>query len=75
MNSPNYRGENRKKEIINEIAELSRLLSMVPSDETIEIKNPMTHEIMVLSDWLDDSRESLLKLCGLISRELDISLR
>ena len=66
--------ETRKKEIITEIAELSRLLSMVPSDATMEIKNPLTQQTMVLSDWLNDSRDSLLKLSHMISRELDISL-
>lgn len=65
----------QKKEIINQIAELSRLLAMIPSDDTIEINTPMVENKMILSDWFSGARRSFLKLSLLISKELDIDLQ
>lgn len=50
--------EDLKKEIIAQIADLSRLLGMIPSDDTA----------------VSDARTSFLKLSILISQALDIKL-
>jgi len=50
--------EDLKKEIIVQIADLSRLLGMIPSDDIT----------------VSDARDSFLKLVILISRTLDIKL-
>ena len=50
--------EDLKKEIIAQIADLSRLLGMIPSDDTT----------------VSDARTSFLKLSILISQALDIKL-
>ena len=65
----------QKTKIITQIAELSRLLGMIPSDDTIKIHEPLTQNEMVLSDWLSGTRDSFLKLSLLISKELDIQLQ
>jgi hypothetical protein len=75
MNPSREEYKNRKTEIVTQIAELSRLLGMIPSDDTIELHEPMTHHNMVLSDWLGAARDSFLKLSLLISQELDIQLQ
>ena len=67
--------EDQKIKIITQIAELSRLLGMIPSDDTIKINEPLTQNKMVLSDWLSATRDSFLKLSLLISKELDIQLQ
>ena len=67
--------EDQKRKIITQIAELSRLLGMIPSDDTIEIYESLTQNKMVLSDWLSTTRDSFLKLSLLISKELDIQLQ
>ena len=67
--------EDQKIKIIIQIAELSRLLGMIPSDSTINIHEPLTHNSMVLSDWLSATRDSFLKLSLLISKALDIQLQ
>lgn len=69
------KSEGQKTKIIAQIAELSRLLGMIPSDDTIEIHDPMTKNRMALSDWLSSTRDSFLKLSLLISKELDTQLR
>jgi hypothetical protein len=75
MNQPQEEFEGQKAKIITEMAELSRLLGMIPSDETIKIHEPLTENKMVLSDWLSATRDSFLKLSLLISKELDIQLQ
>jgi len=75
MNQPQETCEGQKTKIITQIAELSRLLGMIPSDDTIEIYEPLTQNKMVLSDWFRASRDSFLKLSLLISKELDIQLQ
>lgn len=75
MNQPQEEFEGQKTKIITQIAELSRLLGMIPSDDTIKIHEPLTQNKMVLSDWLSATRDSFLKLSLLISKELDIQLQ
>jgi hypothetical protein len=75
MNDPQEKFEGQKTKIITQIAELSRLLGMIPSDDTIKIHEPLTQNKMVLSDWLSATRDSFLKLSLLISKELDIQLQ
>ena len=67
--------EDQKLKISAQTAELSRLLGMIPSDGTIYVHEPMTHNSMVLSDWLDTTRDSFLSLSLLISKALDIQLQ
>ena len=67
--------EDRKIKIAEQIAALSRLLGMIPSDDTIELSEPMTHHSKVLSEWLNEARNSFLKLSVLIGKELDIQLQ
>ncbi|HUT72433.1 MAG TPA: hypothetical protein VMW89_17320 [Desulfatiglandales bacterium] len=67
--------EDRKIKIAQQIAVLSRLLGMIPSDDTIELSEPMTHHSMALSEWLNDARNSFLKLSVLIGKELNIQLQ
>ncbi len=62
-------------EIIAHIAELSRLLGMIPSDSTVNVREPMTDNTMELSNWLNTTRGSFLKLSLLVSKALDIQLR
>ena len=75
MNQPQEKFEGQETKIILQIAELSRLLGMIPSDDTIKIHEPLTQNKMVLSDWLSATRDSFLKLSLLISKELDIQLQ
>jgi hypothetical protein len=75
MNQPQERSGGQKTKIIEQIAELSRLLAMIPSDDTINIHEPLTQNEMVLYDWFSDTRNSFLKLSLLISKELDIPLQ
>ena len=67
--------EDHKIKIIAQTSKLSRLLGMIPSDDTIKIHEPLTQNKMVLSDWLSATRDSFLKLSLLISKELDIQLQ
>lgn len=62
-------------QISAQIAELSRLLGMIPSDDTVHIHEPLTQNSMILSDWFSASRKSFLNLSLLISKELDIQLQ
>ena len=75
MNQSQEISEDQKTIIVTQIAELSRLLGMMPSDETITLHEPLTQNKMVLSDWLNTTRHSFLKLSLLISRELDVQLQ
>jgi hypothetical protein len=74
MNQPQEKSEDQKTKIITQIAELSRLLGMIPADDTTKI-GPLTQNKMALSDWLRTTRDSFLKLSLLISKELDIQLQ
>ena len=75
MNGPQETSEDQKMKIIAQTAELSRLLGMIPSDDTIDVHEPMTQNTMALSDWLSTTRDSFLKLSLLIGKALDIQLR
>ena len=75
MSHPHEKLEGQRTEIVTQIAALSRLLGMRPSDDTIKIRAPLTQDEMVLSDWLGAARDSFLKLSLLISKELDIQLQ
>ena len=74
MNHPKEKFEGDKTKIVIQIAELSRLLGMIPSDDTIKIHEPLTKNNMILSDWFSATRNSFLKLSLLISKELDVQL-
>ena len=75
MSEPQENFEDQKMKIIAQTAELSRLLGMIPSDSTIDVHEPMTHNTMSLSNWLSTTRDSFLKLSLLISKALDIQLQ
>lgn len=66
---------NQKVQIAAQVAELSRLLGMIPSDGTIEIQEPLTQNKIALSDWFSATRNSFLKLSLLISKEMDIQMQ
>lgn len=66
--------EDLKKEIMLQIGDFSRLLGMIPSDDTITVSEPVTLNSMPLSKWFSDTRDSFLKLSILISQALDINL-
>jgi len=71
MSEPEENFEDQKILIMAQTAELSRLLGMVPSDSTIDVHEPMTHNTMSLSNWLSTTRDSFLKLSLSISKALD----
>ncbi|MGV7223966.1 MAG: hypothetical protein ACQ9MH_20880 [Nitrospinales bacterium] len=75
MNKYQEKFECDRTKIVIQIAELSRLLGMIPSDDTIQILEPLTKNKMDLSDWFNVTRTSFLKLSVLISKELDIQLQ
>lgn len=75
MSGPQENIEDQKIKIIAEIAELSGLLGMIPSDDSIDVHEPMTNNSMVLSNWLSAIRDSFLRLSLLISKALDIQLQ
>ena len=63
-----------KTKIVEQIADLSRLLGMIPSDDTIAVNEPMTQNSMELSKWISDTRNSFLKLSILLAKSLDLNL-
>ena len=75
MSEPQEIFEDQKIKIIAQTADLSRLLGMIPSDGTIDVHEPMTHNSMELSNWLSVTRDSFLRLSLLISKALDIQLQ
>ena len=64
-----------KIEIAAQIADLSRLLGMIPSDDTIEVKEPVTHNSMPLSTWLSDTRNSFMRLSILLDKAMTLNLQ
>jgi hypothetical protein len=64
-----------KTEIITQIADLSKLLGMIPSDDTVTVNEPVTQKSMELSKWFDDTRKSFLKLSVLLDKTLDLNLQ
>ncbi len=61
--------------ILEQIADLSRLLGMIPSDDTIAVIQPGTHNSMQLSKWFNETRNSFLKLTLLLNKALDLDLQ
>ena len=64
-----------KTKIVEQIADLSRLLGMIPSDDTIAVNEPVTHNSMQLSKWFSETRNSFLKLSLLLNKSLDLNLQ
>ena len=64
-----------KSEIIAQIADLSKLLGMIPSDDTVTVNEPVTQKSMELPKWFDDTRKSFLKLSILLDKTLDLNLQ
>jgi len=67
--------QDQKMKIAKQIAALSRLLGMIPSNDILQLSEPVTDHSMALSEWLNEARNSFLKLSVLIGKELDIQLR
>jgi hypothetical protein len=63
-----------KKEIIAQIADLSKLLGMIPGDDTATVNEPVTQKSMELSKWFDDTRKVFFKLSILLNKTLDLNL-
>ena len=74
MTEPKERSADKTK-IVEQIADLSRLLGMIPSDDTIAVNEPVTHNSMQLSKWFSETRNSFLKLSLLLNRSLDLNLQ
>jgi len=64
-----------KIEIIAQIADLSKLLGMIPSDDTVTVNEPVTQKSMELSKWFDNARKSFLKLSILLYKTLDLNIQ
>jgi hypothetical protein len=52
MNTSSKKLEDQKTKVIEQVAELSRLLGMIPSDDTIILREPLTQKSILISDWL-----------------------
>lgn len=61
-----------KTKIMGQIADLSRLLGMIPSNDTVTVSDPVTLDSVELSEWFGETRDSFLKLSLLIGRALDL---
>ena len=61
-----------KTEIMGQIADMSRLLGMIPDDDAVSLKDPVTFKTMELSEWFSETRDSFLRLSLLIGRALDL---
>ena len=64
-----------KAKIIAQIADLSKLLGMIPSDDTVTVNEPVTQKSMELSKWFEDTRKSFLKLSILLDKTLDLNIQ
>ncbi|MFC1824407.1 hypothetical protein ACFL9T_16990 [Thermodesulfobacteriota bacterium] len=64
-----------KTKIVEQIADLSRLLGMIPSDDTIAVNEPVTHKSMELSKWFSETRNSFLRLSIQLDKALDLNLQ
>ena len=67
--------EDIRSEIKKQIADLSKLLGMIPGDDTIAVSEPGTHDSIALSILFSDARNSFLKLSTLIGKALDLDLQ
>ncbi len=59
--------------ILEQIADLSKLLGMIPSDDTVTVNEPVTHNSMELSEWLSKTRDSFLELSILLEKAFSVS--
>ncbi|MDY6845320.1 MAG: hypothetical protein SVW57_14680 [Thermodesulfobacteriota bacterium] len=73
MTEPKENGVD-KTELIKQIADLSRLLGIIPSDDTIAVNEPVTQKSMELSEWLSETRNSFLRLSIQLDKALDLNL-
>jgi hypothetical protein len=73
MTAPREDGVDKGR-IVEQIADLSRLLGMIPSDDTIAVHEPVTQHSMQLSEWLRETRNAFQQLSLLLSRSLDLHL-
>lgn len=48
---------------------------MIPSDDTVTVNEPVTHNSMELSKWFSKTRDSFLKLSILLGKALDLNLQ
>ena len=64
-----------KMNIVEQTADLSKLLGMIPSDDTISVVEPLTNNSMQLSKWFSETRNSFLKLSLLLNKTLDLNLQ
>jgi len=64
-----------KSQITAQIADLSKLLGMIPSDDSVTVNDPVTQKSVALSKWFDDTRKSFLKLSILLAKSLDLELQ
>ena len=64
-----------RTKIVEQIADLSRLLGMIPSDDTVTVSEPATHKSMELSEWLNETRNSFLQLSIQLDSALDLNLQ
>jgi hypothetical protein len=64
-----------KAEIVKQIADLSRLLGMIPGDDTVPVTEPVTKNTMPLSEWFAEARDSLLRLSTQLDKALDLNLQ
>ena len=67
--------EEKKIEISAQIAELSRLLGMRPSDTTITMQESLMQSEMGISDWLSAIRIHFHKLSTFIGKKMRISMQ
>ena len=63
-----------KAKIVGQIADLSRLLGMIPDDDTVILNEPVTHKSMELSKWLSETRNAFLRLSIQLDKALDLKL-
>ena len=64
-----------KTEILTKIGELSKLLGMIPADDSVVLNDPLLRNSMGLSEWLNDVRSHHLELSTLVGRALDLQLQ
>ena len=64
-----------KREIISKIGELAKLLGMIPADDSVVLNDPLRENSMVLSQWLNDTRNRFNELATLVGRALDLQLQ
>ena len=60
--------------IIEHLSDLSKLLGMIPVDDTAMVKEPGSQNSIELSEWFSDTRNSFFKLSVLVAKALDLNL-